>query len=204
MNDCNISVGYIAGAMNGFSQVIVGHPLDTVKVYLQTTGKFNISYRHLFRGITYPLMSMIPIISLQFGTENLYGQIIKKNEDTFTLSDGFISGALTGLTCAPIISITELYRIRRQKFETNRNFKLNLGMGMTVLREIPAVSVYFGVYKYVSNILETKGYNNFHTPLIAGGIGGGLSWFFNYPIDVIKTRIQVGEIDKQNRKYERI
>ena len=187
------SIGYIAGAANGFSQVIVGHPLDTIKVYLQTTGKYNVSYRHLIRGIAYPLMSMIPTVSLQFGTENLYSKIVKKEEDEFTWSDGFLSGAITGLTCAPIISVTELYRIRRQKFETNRNFKLNLGMGMTILREIPAVAMYFGVYKYTSNVLEKKGYNDFYTPLIAGGAGGGLSWFFNYPIDVIKTRIQAGD-----------
>lgn len=187
----NLLYGYIAGSLNGLSQVVSGHPLDTVKVYMQTQGKYDIGYRHLWRGIMYPLITIVPITALQFGTENVIQKIMNKQEKDFSAMDGFISGGLTGLVCVPVISITELYRIRRQKFGTAKNVPKTLGMGLTVMREIPAVATYFGVYKYLSEKL--KDLDDYSRPLISGGAGGGLSWFVNYPVDVVKTRIQSGE-----------
>lgn len=186
-----IFTGIIGGSVNGFAQVLSGHPFDTIKVHLQTQGSYNVGFRHLYRGMGYPLLANIPTVSVQFGTENAFTQMIQKNNDDFTWSDGFMSGALTGITTSPLISTMELYRIRRQTFINSKNFKLNLGLGCTLLREIPAVSIYFGVYKYTREKLKTHDF--YFRSFVSGSLAGATSWLFNYPTDVIKTRIQSGE-----------
>ena len=39
--------------------------------------------------------------------------------------------------------------------------------------------------------------------LIAGGVGGFFAWLVSYPQDVIKTKLQVGQIPLQFNKYHR-
>ena len=56
----------------------------------------------------YPLIATVPTVAIQFGTESGFQQLVKKSENEFTWSDGFISGGLTGLAAAPIISMMEL------------------------------------------------------------------------------------------------
>lgn len=70
------------------------------------------------------------------------------------------------------------------------------GLGVTCLREIPAIGIYFfsykniraGLHKLQGGTAETK----VSTPatLVAGALAGALSWLLLYPIDVIKTNMQ--------------
>lgn len=70
------------------------------------------------------------------------------------------------------------------------------GLGVTCLREIPAIGIYFFSYKNIRSFIhkmeggtaETK----VSTPatLVAGALAGALSWLLLYPIDVIKTNMQ--------------
>ena len=193
--------GIAGGSVHGIAQILTCHPFDTIKVYLQTTGKYNMGIRHLYRGMGYPLIATVPTVAIQFGTESGFQQLVKKSEDEFTWSDGFISGGLTGLAAAPIISMMELYRIRRQTFTKSTKFRMNLGLGCTIAREIPAVSTYFGVYRYMFNQLKDLDLKS--RSFIAGGLAGGSSWLINYPVDVIKTRIQSGECKTVREAYSK-
>lgn len=66
------------------------------------------------------------------------------------------------------------------------------GFNITVIREIPAFGIYFVSYEYMTRKFTPEGAK--HCPMIgllmAGGLAGCCSWFSNYPVDVIKTRIQ--------------
>lgn len=68
------------------------------------------------------------------------------------------------------------------------------GFGITVLRDAPAHSIYFWTYEYTREKLHPgcreNSEENFSTMFIAGGLAGMASWLFNYPTDVIKTRLQ--------------
>ena len=57
----------------------------------------------------------------------------------------------------------------------------------TLLREVPAFSVYFASYE-----LMTRGEEQVPTwrLLLAGGMAGTASWVLTYPVDVIKSRVQ--------------
>lgn len=68
------------------------------------------------------------------------------------------------------------------------------GMSVTLLRDTPAFASYFGSFYVLCDWLTPEG-SSVHqlSPmrlLVAGGLGGTVSWILTYPIDVIKSRYQ--------------
>ncbi len=82
---------------------------------------------------------------------------------------------------------------------------LSLGFGATVLRNIPSVSLYFGVYEYARTHMAPTGGSvkdlTVSQLLTAGGLGGICYWGFTYPLDVIKSSIQGDNLDPSQRRY---
>lgn len=94
---------------------------------------------------------------------------------------------------------------------------LSRGLGLTVLREVPAFGAYFFAYetfyKYgnvyapdwpalvtmVKSRLLIKKAQPVGIFQFAGGMAGVNCWIFSYPTDVIKTRMQADGIDGVNR-----
>lgn len=72
------------------------------------------------------------------------------------------------------------------------------GLELTLLREIPAFAVYFGSYEYIcQQIARYRGNGTTLDDLspldlcLAGGASGTSAWVVTYPVDVIKSRVQV-------------
>ena len=66
------------------------------------------------------------------------------------------------------------------------------GLGATLLREIPAYAFYFVSYDLVKAwLLDCGGVPAAMIPLLGGAVAGAMAWVPVYPIDVIKTNIQV-------------
>lgn len=174
---------FTLGTFVGVVQTIAGHPLDTIKTNYQNnqTLKFNKnSITTLYRGLSYPLFSTSIINGFLFYSNDTFNNISNNN---------FISGFMTGIVCSPMINIFETCKVRKQ---LNENIGMNLikysklGLSTTLVRESFGASLYFGIYHHLR-----EDYN----PFISGSIAGMSSWFFTYPVDVIKTRIQSG-LDK--------
>ena len=76
---------------------------------------------------------------------------------------------------------------------------LNKGFWITAIRELPGYGAYFSSYYYICKLFLRMRHKEVTTlddlgPLelcVAGGIGGIVGWVVVYPIDVLKTRIQV-------------
>ncbi|GFS26837.1 solute carrier family 25 member 45 [Elysia marginata] len=90
MSDSSILNDYIAGCIGGGAGMIAGHPLDTVKVQIQTQeygGKYSslmdcfktVNQQKMsqgfFRGLSWPLLSSSYLNAIFFGT---YGLVLKK------------------------------------------------------------------------------------------------------------------------------
>lgn len=165
---------YIKGGIVGLSQVVMGHPFDTLKTLVQSKTKIKITPSVLCRGISYPLAMSTVCNSLIFGT---YNETMKYTESSF------IAGATAGLISSFIINPFDLYKIRTQ---TGINMYVNpmTGLPLTMLRESTACGIYFSTY----NLLKRNNYDAF----LSGGIAGTASWILTYPIDTLKTRVQSG------------
>lgn len=70
------------------------------------------------------------------------------------------------------------------------------GGWITIIRDAPSYGIYFWVYEGMKRLLEvdqtqnTCGSNAWKL-LLAGGAAGALSWTSIYPIDVVKSRLQM-------------
>ena len=166
-------VEYFAGFISGISQVIVGHPFDTIIVHKQLNKSLKIS--NIYKGIQYPLLTSSIISSISFGlTNNIYKYT--KNY--------YISGMLSGIITSFIINPIELYKIKSQ-ISIKTKVHMYTGIKQTILREMIASSIYFGTYYSMRD-------NN--VPVyISGATAGVLSWIISFPIDTIKCRIQSGK-----------
>ena len=164
----------IIGSAMGISQIVVGHPLDTIKVLIQNKQKWvGLPIRSYYKGWKYPLFFSSMFYCTTFPiVERTY-----KYTNNYWLS-GFISGALL----FPIGFIYNVGKIRQQTSQkiTFNTFYNNYGKTSTFFKETISMSVYFGSYTE----MRERGYH----PIISGGIAGLSSWTVCYPLDVIRTR----------------
>eukprot|EP00127_Corallochytrium_limacisporum_P000629 Clim_evm28s22 gene=Clim_evmTU28s22 len=133
---------------------------------------------------------------------------------------GSIAGFFTGAVSAPIELIkcrlqvmhdsNQMGRVRRavrQLLQTEGIVGLTRGLGTTLIRDTPSYGVYFLAYEYIVNLfpkvpagkrsstepLDPVDHEEHSAPamLIAGGFAGCISWASIYPVDVMKSRMQV-------------
>ena len=65
------------------------------------------------------------------------------------------------------------------------------GLGMTIIREIPSFAIYFVVYGILAKSSMAKFLGDHAAPLLFGAIAGWAMWIPTYPIDIVKTIVQV-------------
>ena len=171
---------FIAGAISGFGQTILGHPLDTIKVRVQNGSTIKgLKPQHYYRGVAYPLLSSSIINSIIFGVyHNTYPETKNK----------ILSGMLAGLAGSPVVYLFDVYKANRQmnKEVSINTFIKSKGYVACCLRESIAFSTYFISYDY----LKEKGYGIG----FSGSIAGLLNWSLTYPLDVIRNRQMVENI----------
>ncbi|CAN4086778.1 unnamed protein product [Withania somnifera] len=85
--------------------------------------------------------------------------------------------------------------VARRIFKQKGWIGIYRGLTVTVLRDAHSHGLYFWVYEYTKELLHPgcrkNGQESFQTMLLAGGLAGAVSWISCYPLDVIKTRLQV-------------
>lgn len=184
---------YLLGNLFGITQVIIGHPFDTLKTNLQNSKDIKIFFKkpvELYRGISYPLLMN------SIGTSFLFGNYDYFYKET---NNRLISGILTGIISAVILTPFDYKKIQlqtqhpQQPITTKHNQihnqiqcknikKYYTGFIYTLTREIISIPIYFYTYHYLNDITN---------PFIAGGFAGVSSWLSSYPVDTLKTRKQL-------------
>ncbi|KAJ8940239.1 hypothetical protein NQ318_016695 [Aromia moschata] len=194
--------------------VIVGHPLDTVKVHLQTQDANNPKYRGtldclrsllaregargVYRGVTSPLLGVAGINAIVFGA---YGNAQRRMTDPDSLYSHAVAGGAAGFFQSFICSPMEMAKSRMQVGDSACSGPVEClrkvgdqgvfrGCGLTVGREVPAFGIYFFTYELLTRTEDGRPVSTW-TMLLGGGLAGVASWTATYPIDVIKSRIQV-------------
>ncbi|KAJ8982882.1 hypothetical protein NQ317_004312, partial [Molorchus minor] len=218
-----MALDFFAGCVGGVAGVIVGHPLDTVKVHLQTQDLHNPKYRGtvhclrsiiskegirgVYRGVTSPLLGVAGINAIVFG---VYGNVQRKLSNPDSLASHALAGGTAGLFQSFICSPMELAKSRLQvgdpiskgpleclmRIYTNEGFRgVFRGGGLTIGREVPSFAIYFFTYEMLTKTDSNMPVSTWGM-LLAGGLAGVASWTVTYPIDMIKSRIQVDEVHR--------
>ncbi|CAD5115142.1 DgyrCDS4146 [Dimorphilus gyrociliatus] len=227
---CDISMNdYIAGAIAGSAGIVVGHPLDTTKVLLQTqqiAQKGRKSYYDIlkviandglkngsFRGLSYPLVSVGVINSIYFGVQS-YSLTALENKINNNYLRLFISGCMGGTVQITISCPIEVIKIVLQSqsksmenviggkylrgpneafrhlVKTEGIWRLYKGLDIMIMRDIPSYGIYILSYESSKEMFLKWNCSPVISTLIAGSIGGVISWGSVIPFDVIKSIMQ--------------
>lgn len=116
-----------AGMVGGIGQCVSGHPLDTIKVRLQTSDRykgtmdcFNTTVKEegvagLYKGIQSPLVGMAALNSVLFFTNGQVKSYMKKTEDDpLTIGQIFTAGAIVGLAVSFVEGPVDLFKSQLQ------------------------------------------------------------------------------------------
>lgn len=159
-----IANSFAAGAVAGAVQSLISCPTELVKLRLQMQRhptQFHVAHRGLKQT---PLAC-----ATTHGTgEVLYNRVYS----------------------SPLHAVRQMYR-------EGGLAGINKGMAVTLTREVPAFGAYFAIFDFMcQRIMKSRGMSNMNELSsaaigLSGGAAGALSWLFVYPIDVVKSRIQV-------------
>jgi len=116
---------FIAGGFGGTCLVFAGHPLDTIKVRLQTQphsqdgkptlyrGTFDCakkivqkeSFRGLYKGMATPIVGVAPMYALCFFSFTMGKKLQQNSEDqVFSMRELFLAGGLAGLSTTVVLA----------------------------------------------------------------------------------------------------
>lgn len=174
-DNTNKTHSFYAGAFSGLCQMVVGHPLDTMKVRIQSNKSvLGLGIRDYYKGVGFPTISGMIVNSIVFGSYKYFKEYTGEN-----IASGFMAGA----TISPFVYLFDIGKTKMQISERPKLSMIlhNKGFPASIMREAFAFSVYFSTYEYLR---ETQKQN----VLISGALAGLANWTFTYPLDVIRNR----------------
>ncbi|CAB0037565.1 unnamed protein product [Trichogramma brassicae] len=192
---------FFAGWSAGFVGTLVGHPMDTIKLYQQMSnvpmsiGQAAIKImkkdgiRGFYRGMIFPLLGSGYLNSLYFGICDMSMNYLQRSRghtrimptNSGWMQDLFVAGCAAGAVQTLITGPTEFIKIRMQMGKSGGVYLLAYQMTRHYLS---------GQLNVAPGIYET---------IVAGGVAGTFndsflcrltSWIPVVPLDTIKSRIQ--------------
>ncbi|KAI8374428.1 mitochondrial carrier domain-containing protein [Radiomyces spectabilis] len=168
----------------------------------------------LFKGVLAPVTGLAGLNAILFVS---YGSLLRWMEQQrqtgssqSTLTEVYLAGCGAGVACFLFSTPTDLIKIQAQvSRETKTSLQvakeiyarnglrgLYQGGWITIIRDAPSYGIYFWVYEGMKRILEVNSVDNVSGQgawklLLAGGMAGTISWASIYPIDVVKSRLQM-------------
>lgn len=218
----------------GCAGVLVGHPLDTVKVHMQTQNHKNPLYKNtwhclttiakqdsirgLYRGMSSPMAGVAAVNAVAFG---VYGNVQRLTSDPNGLMSHFLAGGAAGLCQSLICSPMELIKTRLQLQHTNPaaiQFKNPFQCLMHIWKTEKVRGVFRGLG--ITAFRDVPGFSSYFVfyelmtrntknpsalhTLLAGGMAGTLSWAVTFPVDILKSQLQADGMTPGKRKYNGI
>ncbi|KAJ7612032.1 mitochondrial carrier domain-containing protein [Mycena polygramma] len=216
----------LAGSVGGAVQVLVGHPLDTVKtraqiapkgmfkgpmdIIMQTVRKEG--FLALYKGMASPLLGSAGVNSLLFASYGVSQRII--SPFPLSLPEIALAGSMAGVATAILASPVEMFKVRMQGQYGDKTDKrlravaremwsewgfrkgIMRGYWVTVAREIPAYAGFYTAYEFSKRKFSARYGDQLPvwTLLASGATGGMAYWLACYPLDVIKSRVQLRDV----------
>jgi solute carrier family 25 carnitine/acylcarnitine transporter 20/29 len=167
----------------------------------------------MFKGVLSPVVGLAGLNALLFVS---YGSILRYFENQYhynqpynpnpfepTLLQVYLAGAGAGFACFFFSTPTDLIKIKAQMskipkttYQVTKEIYRQSGLRgfyqggvITMIRDAPSYGIYFWAYEGMKRVLDTK--EEAWKLLLAGGLAGTVSWASIYPIDVVKSRLQM-------------
>lgn len=120
--------GFVAGWFAGSAGLVASHPLDTIRIRMQTQGNLYSSsmqcfreiiskekVKGLFKGITYPLLGQAAINATVFGVQSfVYRRLKNESGQPLNVWNSLVAGACAGAVQTIVVCPVELVKIRMQ------------------------------------------------------------------------------------------
>ncbi|GAA6061338.1 hypothetical protein JCM10212_003228 [Sporobolomyces blumeae] len=187
-----------------------------------------------YKGTTMPLVGIGACVSLQFACLQAGKRFFvsrnassgQRNPDVLTPAQYYLAGAFAGIGNSVASGPVEHIRIRLQTQQDGRYSGpvhaikqiyrsdglrgIYQGQCATLAREAHGYGVYFAVYELlVANELKANGFSSrdelgLGKSAVFGAAAGWGMWLFNYPLDMLKSRIQTDAFPSSGeRRYPR-
>ncbi|CAO3696324.1 unnamed protein product [Umbelopsis ramanniana] len=182
----------------------------------------------LFKGVLSPIVGLAglnAILFVSYGNILRFlerGNRYSSDPNNFgapvpTLSQVFLAGCGAGFACFLLSAPTDLVKIQAQMHRGSRStmqvakdiFRRGgipgffQGGMITIIRDAPSYGVYFAVYEGLKRSLKVESGDasgdNAWKLLLAGGFAGTISWGCIYPLDVVKSRMQMQVVQPSTR-----
>eukprot|EP00553_Chaetoceros_curvisetus_P000889 CAMPEP_0204627704 /NCGR_PEP_ID=MMETSP0717-20131115/14215_1 /ASSEMBLY_ACC=CAM_ASM_000666 /TAXON_ID=230516 /ORGANISM="Chaetoceros curvisetus" /LENGTH=285 /DNA_ID=CAMNT_0051644047 /DNA_START=85 /DNA_END=942 /DNA_ORIENTATION=+ len=219
-------VSLVAGGLAGTSVDVALYPIDTLKTRLQSPKGFLAAggFRGVYNGLGAAAIGSAPGAALFF---SVYESLKVKINGLDMVGDpaiGHMTAASCGEAAACLVRVpTEVIKqnmqigggtlastvkkIMAQKeseaFMASTLGGLYRGYGVTLFREIPFAFIQFPIYERMK--MQWSAYRgeevNPVQAALCGSFSGGIAAAFTTPLDVIKTRLMLGE-DKHGKAYK--
>ncbi|ORY90170.1 mitochondrial carrier domain-containing protein [Leucosporidium creatinivorum] len=183
-------------------------PLD---IAVQTIKKEG--FLGLYKGMASPLLGVAGVNSLLFASNAYARKLVSPYGPNLSISEVATAGAIAGAAQSILASPVEMFKVRMQaqygpnprklreivaEMYTKYGWKQGIfrGYWITVVREIPAYGGFYAGYEYTKRSFQ-KSLHTDELPvwatLTSGAMGGVAYWTACYPLDVVKSRIQLQE-----------
>ncbi|XP_078231460.1 mitochondrial ornithine transporter 1 isoform X6 [Callithrix jacchus] len=184
------AIDLTAGAAGGTACVLTGQPFDTMKVKMQT-------FPELYRGLTdccLKTYSQVGFRGFYKGTSPALIANIAENSVLF-MCYGFcqqVVRKVAGLDKQAKLST--VWSVIKSVLRKDGPLGFYHGLSSTLLREVPGYFFFFGGYELSRSFFASGRSKDELGPVplvLSGGVGGICLWLAVYPVDCIKSRIQV-------------
>mmetsp|Transcript_11422 Transcript_11422/g.18597 ORF Transcript_11422/g.18597 Transcript_11422/m.18597 type:complete len:282 (+) Transcript_11422:74-919(+) len=214
-------IDFVAGSIAGAVSVAVGQPFDTVKVRIQTSMEYKgpmdcfrkimkqEGFSKLFSGMLPPLATSSLVNAIIFSTYGYVNKLLMQGEEKPTVANIYLSGCVAGFAQTFIACPCELVKIKLQeKTEGKQSMRKVVksvfrsqgfrgffrGYESTFYRDTPAFGAYFLSYSLMMDQLEQP-LGSVMAAFVSGGAAGAVSWGIIYPMDIVKSKVQMSSFD---------
>lgn len=195
----------ITGSIAGGTEVLVDHPLWTVKTLIQSNQALTFNPRTLYRGILPNAASMIPITATQVTLNSGFQKLFSSSND-LSLFARLASAFFAGMGAAFIACPTEMVMTHQGK--TKKNFlatsqsltnqysykTLFAGLGATAMRDGMFTVCFLALTPWLKQQMSPWFANGYASSLLAGMSAGIVATATSHGFDTVKTLQQTGDL----------
>ena len=215
----NFVVSAASGGFAAGAATVVFHPVDTAKTLLQRGTRFgalrSLGARGLYRGVMPAAASMVPACAVRMGAYEGFKRVLLQYEQEI-LSPGaliFLASALSVVVSCSVRSPLDMIKTQVQGGSaanaadalrvawgaggTGAMRRFYTGAGLALMRDVPFFSINLLLYEQLRAraVARAALRGEEISPLdlvIVGALAQGIGGLVTNPVDVLKTRVQVG------------